>query len=561
MKLYRYIAIIAAVAISASCSKILNEVKPESGSLLAQQNQETNAAVPTRASASFNGLFNALGLPYYCGYNKPDDWGVLMMLFCNDLESADAFIPDSGYNWFSVCGEYSSRSSNYRNPTIRYKVPYNLISNVNDFLAGFGDDVTDENSLYMIAQAKALRAYAYMLLAPAFQFNYVNHKDDPCVPICTMDTELVPDPANNPRATVGKIYELILQDLNEAVDGLAGYKRSNKMYIDQQVAYGLRARAYLDMGMYAEAAADAAEAMKGYTPASIAEVSVPSFMDINEHNWIWGFDMDAAKANQGIYATSSSWLRSFSGYAYAAACQCYTCINSILYVKIPDTDVRKGWWLNENSYSPLLDGLTWNAGDNGSASGQDIVGFEYDDKLSFIPYTNVKFGCLIIGTTENAEDSPLMRVEEMILLRAEALAKSGNEAEGKKILEDFVKTYRDPSYSVTAGGRNFADEVWFQRRVELWGEGFGIYDTKRLNKPMVRFLGEDGTDGDGNPVILPGITNQPTAFRFNMAADDGWLLMKFADGELNTNFGIKDNTEGELPKTDQNYKLRDGVTD
>ena len=208
MKLYRYIAIFTALVLGVSCSKTLNEVKPETGTLTAKQNQETNAAVPTRASASFNGLFNALGMPYYCGYNKPDDWGVLMMLFCNDLESADAFIPDSGYNWFSVCGEYSSRSSNYRNPTIRYKVPYNLISNVNDFLAGFGEEVTEEQG-YMIAQAKALRAYAYMLLAPSFQFNYVNHKDDPCVPICSPDVE---DPAMNPRATVKEIYDIIIAD-------------------------------------------------------------------------------------------------------------------------------------------------------------------------------------------------------------------------------------------------------------------------------------------------------------------------------------------------------------
>ena len=37
--------------------------------------------------------------------------------------------------------------------------------------------------------------------------------------------------------------------------------------------------------------------------------------------------------------------------------------------------------------------------------------------------------------------------------------------------------------------------------------------------------------------------------------------MKFADGEKNTNMGIVDNTDGSLPKMDQNYSLRDGVTD
>ena len=205
--------------------------------------------------------------------------------------------------------------------------------------------------------------------------------------------------------------------------------------------------------------------------------------------------------------------------------------------------------MNADLYSPLLDGLTWDAGDAGSASGQAIADFEYDDKMAFQPYTNVKFGCTPIGTTDNAEDMPLMRVEEMILIQAEGYAKSGNEAKGRQILESFVKTYRDPQYSAAAGGRSFADEVWFQRRVELWGEGFGIHDTKRLNKPMVRFLGTAES------------TNVSPAFRYNIAADDGWLNMRFNNGELNTNFSVVDNTGGDLPKMDQNPTLRDGVTD
>ena len=546
MKINQYISVLfVGIAVAASCTK-LSTVVPQGGSLLASQLQETNAAVPSRASASFNGLFNPLGSPNYYGYGTPDDFGVLMMLFCNDLESADATASDNNYNWFSVCGEYSSRSANYRNPVIRYRTPYSIIASVNDFLAGFAEDVEEQESLYMIAQAKALRGYAYMLLASDFQFNYTDHKDDPCVPICSPDVE---DPTHNPRATVAEIYAIIMSDFNDAVAGLEGFNRTSKKYVDQHVAYGLRARANLNMGNYAEAAADAEKAAEGYTPATIAEVSTPSFMDISEHNWIWGYDMTADEAKTFKYATTSSWLRSFSGWAYAAGTATYTCINKILYDKIDATDVRKGWWVDENLYSPLLDGLTWDAGTSGSASGQAIGPFEYDDKLAFVPYTNVKFGCSPIGTTDNAEDMPLMRVEEMILIQAEGYAKSGNESKAREILDAFVSTYRNPGYKSLASSRNLADEIWFQRRVELWGEGFAIHDTKRLNKPMVRFLGTEAS------------TNVSPAFRFNMAANDGWLLMRFNNSELNTNFSIVDNTEGILPVMDQNPTLRDGVTD
>ena len=545
MKLTRYIPVLFAGLVLAACTD-MNEIKPQSGTMLASQKQETIAAVPSRASASFAGLFRPLGNPNYFGYGTPDDFGVLMMLFCNDLEGADATASDNNYNWFSVCGEYSSRTASYRNPMIRYRTPYMIIANANDFLAGFPEDVTDESSLHMIGQAKVLRAYAYMLLASDFQFCYVGHEQDPAVPISSPDVE---DPTHNPRATMEQIYTIVMDDLDSAVECLEGYERPTKKYIDQNVAYGMRARANLNMGKFAEAAADAEKAAAGYEPASIAEVSKPSFQDISEHNWIWGYDMTADEAKAFRYATTSSWLRSFSAWAYAAGTATYTCINKILYDKIPESDVRKGWWVNADLYSPLLDGLTWDAGEAGSASGQAIADFEYDDKMAFQPYTNVKFGCTPIGTTDNAEDMPLMRVEEMILIQAEAYAKSGNEAKGRQILENFVKTYRDPQYSASAGGRSFADEVWFQRRVELWGEGFGIHDTKRLNKPMVRFLGTAES------------TNVSPAFRYNIAKDDGWLNMRFNNGELNTNFSVVDNTGGDLPKMDQNPTLRDGVTD
>ena len=548
MKLNRYFAVIALGLLTlAACTK-MDEVTYEGGAILSEQNQQVNLADPSKATAAFSGLFTHIGQPDKLGYDTPDDFGVLMMLFCNDLEGADALIADSGYNWFSVCGEYSSRSATYRNPVIRYKVPYNIIAACNEFIAGYPEDVEDVDALNMIGQAKALRAYAYLLLAPSFQFAYTTFADPfdekaaPCVPICSPDIE---DPTHNPRASVGAIYDIITKDLTSAIELLDGYTRTSKTFIDQSVAYGLRARAYLNMGKWQEAYNDAVNAAKGYTPASIEEVSVPTFNDINEHNWMWGFYMTADMASAYPYATTSAWLRSFSGDSYSAGVQCYTMINTMLYNKIPATDVRKGWWVDENLQSPLLDNLTW-----GDFSGQEIGPGVIDDvKEAFLPYTNVKFACNSLGNTSNDEDFPLMRVEEMYLIQAECLANLNKNAEAINVLEDFVKTYRDPEYSVNGRGLTLLNEIWFQRRVELWGEGFAIFDTKRLNKPLVRFLGTAES------------TNQPTAFRFNMKADDPWLLMKFANAELNTNLSIEDNKGGSLPVTDQNPDLRDGVTD
>ena len=542
MKTHIYISIAAALLIAASCDK-MNQLEPQGGNSLTSQVLQTNQTIPSRINASFNGMFTKLGAPdSVFGSGRPDDWGFLMIGFSGDIEAADVVLVNSGYNWFSTCGALTSRNADYANPYVRYAAPYNEIAAANEVIRSYPEGTTDQAAIYNIAQAHAIRAFAYLNLAPYFQFGYAaGGRDLPCVPIVTEDTENFTE---NPRASVEEVYQLIISDLTYAIENLEGYVRPNKSRIDIQVAYALRARAYLNMQEWALAAADAEKALEGYSPATMAEVSKPFLYDISEHNWIWGYDMQTDVAMENPYATSSAWLRSFSGDGYSAGTQVYSCCNSLLYDRIPDTDVRKGWWVNSELESPLLAGVTWDG-----VSGNAVGPLEIDNvKTPFLPYTNVKFGMFTVGGTSNDEDWPFIRAEEMILVRAEGLVKSGQAQEGKAVLEDFVRTYRDPSYSADAGGRTLEDEIWFQRRVELWGEGFSNPDTRRLNKPLVRF--HEGT-----------ASNVPAAFRFNMPADDGWWLMRFTSSEKNTNLAIIDNTGGTQPVQDQYPDLRDGVTD
>lgn len=546
MKNNKYTSVLAIASMVAlgACSDI-DDIVPEGGTMLETQLKATTSIIPGRADATFSGMYTKLGDPLSFGRfasERPDDFGFVMMAFSNDLEAADIVGQDNNYNWFSTCSELTTRNADYANPYIRYRGVYDEVARANDVIKAYGE-ITAETSAeikYKVAQAYAIRAFCYLNIAPYFQFNYKTSSDKPCVPLVT---ETTTDFTNNPRATVKEIYDQIVSDLDFAIANLEGYTRPDKSKIDRQVAYGLRARANLDMGKYAEAASDAAAAAQGYTPASIAEVSTPSFYNITDHNWLWGYDMtmDAAKAFP--YATSSAWIRSFSANGYSAGTGTYFCINNLLYNKIPESDVRKGWWVNTDLYSPLLDNLTF-----GQLKGQQIATEQIDDvKLIFLPYTNVKFGMYTIGGTTNEEDWPFMRVEEMLLILAEGLIKSGQTAAGVQVLNDFVRTYRDPQYNAEATGRKIEDEVWFQRRVELWGEGFSNSDTRRLGKPLVRFHGSD--------------SNWPQAFRFNMTADDGWWLLRFCTDELNTNLAIVDNEGGALPVSGQNASLRDGVTD
>lgn len=536
--------ILSTALIMASCAGF-DQIEPQGGTLLASQIRQANEYVPSRGNAPFNGMYTKLGAPVGTlggGIDgRPDDFGFIMIAFSSDMEAADLITANSGYNWFSSCGFLSSRNPDYANPYIRYAAPYNEIAAANEIIATYSEDSNDQEIIWKLAQAKAIRAFSYLNLAPYFQFRYAESFDQPCVPIVTEKTINFTE---NPRASVGQIYELIMDDLDWAIEHLEGYVRPDKSRIDRQVAYGLRARANMNMENWTEAASDAALAASGYLPASMAEVSQPSFYSITEHNWIWGYDMTTDLAQTNPYATASSWIRSFSGDGYSAATQVYSCINNILYDKIADSDVRKGWWVNDELESPLLANVTWNG-----VSGNDVASLEIENiKQPFLPYTNVKFGMNQTGGTNNDEDWPFMRVEEMILIQAEALVRSGNREEGQQLLEDFVQDYRDPAYTAEAGGRTLEDEIWYQRRIELWGEGFSNNDTRRLGKPLVRF-----TDA--------ATSNVPAAFRFNMTADDPWWLMRFPKSETNTNLAIVNNSGGTRPVQDQFPELRDGVTD
>lgn len=542
---------IGGVLLTTSCNDI-DEQDFEGNRLSQNEVNGSVEAIPDRIDASFAGMFNLLGKPgaYSTSQGRADDFGFISANISLDAEGADLAFADNNYNWFSVADELSTRTANYANPLMRYTIPYRQMGVANQIISSYPEGTTDQNAIYNIAQARAIRAFDLLQLAPYFQFSYGTSADEPCVPLLNDSVSAT----NNPRATVRQVYAQIISDLDYAVDHLAGYNRPTKEYIDQNVAYGLRARANLNMENWAAAASDAEHALQGYSPATREEVSTPGFDDISAHNWLWGFPSSTTlnqASDQGSYQTPSSWLSAFTGDGYAPVSG-VPVINQLLYDKIPSTDIRKGWWLDANKHSDNWKNLTWTDNQTGAkATGDEIADFVLasGNKVAYEPYSNIKFGQKNgVGSTINTNDYPLMRAEEMILIQAEGLAKSGKEAQARQVLENFVRTYRDPNYSVNGRGLSLADEIWFQRRVELWGEGFFTNDAKRLGKNIVRFH--------------QGVANNfPSAYQFNIAANDGWLNMRFPQREMDNNHAIIDNTGGSQPTPGQNGNLRDGVTD
>lgn len=524
----------SAMLLTTSCSDL--DTNPSGSTMSDGQLNEVLAQDQSKLKSEVSGMYanmieyGAITQWYGTGQPRHYDFGYASTMMMMDASGQDEPSQVSGYNWYNKPLRFVDRTANSETTYFIWNQCYKNIKAANDVLKSVDLENLSDVAKSYVGQAYAMRAFEFFTLIQLYQFSYKGHEDAAGVPIVTEKTAEAE--ANNPRAAVKDVYKQIMDDLNTAIDYLTD-SRSAKSEINRQVAYGLRARVNLVMQNWSDAAADAKKAAEGYTPLSKDAAAAPGFNDVSASNWIWGNIVDESNdiVQSGIL-NFPSMMCSFTGNGYSPTYACRM-INSKLWKEIPSTDVRKGWWIDENLNSPIVNPKyvvhQEDEDEDGNVVKYLAVYNQTGDEVADItePYTNVKFGAYKnqYGNELNACDIPLMRVEEMILIQAEATAMGGNVEEGKRILENFVRTYRDPSYTCNATtAEGVQDAVWFQRRVELWGEGFSFTDLLRLKKPL---------DRTG--------ANYEVSVRFNLPAESPIFLYLIPEDEENHNEALVGN--------------------
>ena len=519
--------------LTTSCSDL--DTNPSGSTMGDGQLNEVLAQDPSKLKSEVSGMYVNMieygAIAQWYGDVRHYDFGYASTMMMMDASGQDEPSQVSGYNWYNKPLRFVDRTANSETTYFIWNQCYKNIKVANDVLKSVDLENLSDVAKSYVGQAYAMRAFEYFTLIQLYQFTYKGHEDAAGVPLVTEKTTEA-EANNNPRAAVKDVYKQIMDDLNIAIDYLTD-SRSAKSEINRQVAYGLRARVNLVMQNWSDAAADAKKAAEGYTPLSKEAAAAPGFNDVSASNWIWGNIIDESNdiVQTGIL-NFPSMMCSFTGNGYSPTYACRM-INSKLWKEIPSTDVRKGWWIDENLNSSIVDSKyvvhQKDEDEEGNVVKYLAVYNQTGDEVADItePYTNVKFGAYKnqYGNELNACDIPLMRVEEMILIQAEATAMGGNVEEGKRILEDFVRTYRDPSYTCNAStAEGVQDAVWFQRRVELWGEGFSFTDLLRLKKPL---------DRTG--------ANYEVSVRFNLPAESPIFLYLIPEDEENHNEALVGN--------------------
>ncbi len=367
-----------------------------------------------------------------------------------DLQGMD--MVQTIFHWFGYDYQMENRDYNYRRVNRTWEFYYQLIFGANEVLQLMPESPDDPKLISFKGQALGIRAYAYFYLIRIYQFTYDGHQQRLGVPLYRLTGSEIED---GRRATVEQVYEGIIDDFEKAYELLTQVNLSNSQFNKNAAALYL-SDAYLTMKNYERAAFYANKAREGFSLMSKAQYT-DGFNSVDNPEVIWGCPITPENTN--YYASYLSHIAHFlvngdvaQGYGGPYAPKA---IYGVLYNQIPASDIRKMMWVSSGPEQYVNRKFLW-----------------YEDFLGDYQYA---------------------RVAEAYLIEAEALAHT-NEGQARQVLYDLVKE-RDSQYQLsTNSGQALLDEIQFQKRIELWGEGRAQFDRKRLK------LGVDrtGNEPDNN---------------------------------------------------------------
>ena len=502
----KYTAIFSVLA-SVVTTGCIKEVNPTGSSISAEQATASADALKSMSGAIANYAANA----NWSSSSVHTFYGYPSLCVQREVMSNDLTIADNPYGWYTTEQQNLGLSATSTFVQIPWLMYTKLIALANDVIRMNPDleAIVDSNKGY-VGAAYAYRALAMIDMAQLYEFKankYTSKDGIEGLTVPYLHENMTVDYAkNNPRLPKADYLAKIYESLDVAVSLLDGHApTTDKTLPDLAVAYGLYARAKLYEGEYALA--------KEYAEKALA---AGSFAPLTEEQWTsvtTGFnDADSQTSWMLCTRTSSessvvktgiinfvSFMSNENVYGYGGpGAGAYAMVDAKFYGQIADTDFRK---------------LSWKA----------PAGHALEGKVKFVPATEEypgsealpEYGAIKFRPgdanpddymTGSATDFPMMRMEEMKFIIAECDARLNNDATA---LVDIVKT-RNPQYTCTLTGNDLLREVFFQKRVEFWGEGIVFFDYKRCPELLQLNRGYKGT-------------NHPELARFNCDGLAPWF--------------------------------------
>lgn len=469
-----------------------------------------------------------------------NDFGYPAQMFFRNVLTDDYPISEgASFNyWMAV-----EQSTELRwTPYYTYNYYYTFAKNCNNLISVIDPEAASSESLHYLGCALAYRALCYFDMARLFEYKETGYAtlDNAAtadsvfgltVPIATEDmTE--EQLRNNPRVPFYTMYRFILSDLDKAEEYLEGFSRSNGNYPNQAVVYGLKARFWLELASrfensdtdlqtqishegdedgyaalgittakecYQKALDYAQKAQSGFTPMTKEEWTNQSTgFNTAANGWMLYCSVSTSEQIGYYYSSFIGTICTEAEWGMPQYGSSYRGISSYLYGKIDDNDWRKLSWISPddagNTKKPFKSTREVEGLEDKYQAAADSATF-----MNFPAYANLKFRTRSVDdmTAGMLCDIPLMRVEEMYFIEAEATAHINGYAAGYSVLKSFLDTYRyeDGAYSSQVSDiASFQNQLMIQKRIEFWGEGLTMFDMKRLNIPLRRSNSDNYSD-------------------------------------------------------------------
>lgn len=478
-KVYSALALTAAFALT-GC---IEETFPESSKATAEMVSESASAL----EGAVNGISSQMSQGYLVYGEQVNEIDMALpstMIIQTELlgDMYPGISDNVGYDWYRRYNTVQNIDETTDYSYIPWFTLYKFIKSANDVISVVDIETAAPAQKAYAGMAYACRAYEYYLLTAFYEpveniYTNISAVKGLTVPF-VLESTTADQAKNNPRVPHDEMIAFILSDLDKAEQCLADYEADNRLAPSLAVVYGLKAKVYLLNGDYANAAKyarmgiDEATANMGAKPMTAAELlDEKSAFSKATAGWLWYVHYDAE--NMGNLCNFVGWMSCEADWGYASLTQ--PCIDKSLYDHIGETDYRKGWFLNPKKY--------------------DYADYKTSRDKAWVEaapdYAAIKFRC-IDGDYETysiggASDVPVMRIEELYLIEAEAVGASEGVAAGVAKLNSFMKNYRDKSYNYTGSDlRAFQLEVLTQMRIEGWGEGWAFPSAKRLQPDVIQ---------------------------------------------------------------------------
>lgn len=408
----------------------------------------------TRCESVLNGTWSSL----FTNGSTYASIGLGAIMMNDDFAGSDVVRTTSyGYSGsYSLTNGYGRGEIN----NMTWDLLYDAINNCNNILARIDQTEGSQEEKDLIkGQTLATRGYLYMMLATHYSFGVGNEQyaNYACVPIYTEPTELGMALTGKPASTVKDVFARSLTDLKNAYDLIPdsynrGSNATDQYRIDKTVVKGLLARTSLYAAQWEDAYKYADEAMTAKDNYLMTEAEFKSgFNNATNKEWMWGFS-STLEDNMAAYNFNFKDCTTDGSY--------YSCFNVDPHFRdeFEDNDYRK-----------------------------DL--FKWGPNAGYGEWTMLNYKFKFADVNNGLGDIILMRVAEMFLIKAEAATYiSGKEGEAQSLLKELrqARLKEGAAEEVVETGNALREEIWMERRKELWGEGFSLTDLLRNQKSLER---------------------------------------------------------------------------